>query len=259
MRVKLSKVIKDLNVGMQTIQDFFAKKKIELDVTPNTKIDEDILEILIKEFKPDMEQKLKSEYLTSSRLKEKAKQTEEPKEPEEAKTETEVRKPKVIGKIDLDSAGKPAKKSAPKKEEPEAIEAPEPEQPKEEPVKVEEAVEATQPEPQPEPETKPAEVESKPEPQPEPVKEETETPEEPVETATAEPESEEKSDIFTTTPVLKTNINVVGKIDLSAINQSTRPKKKTKEERRQERIAKEKVPQYVRFVDGFPMNAASPP
>ena len=243
MRVKLSKVIKDLNVGMQTIQDFFAKKKIELDVTPNTKIDEDILEILIKEFKPDMEQKLKSEYLTSSRLKEKAKQTEEPKEPEEAKTETEVRKPKVIGKIDLDSAGKPAKKSAPKKEEPKAIEAPEPEQPKEEPVKVEEAVEATQPEPQPEPETKPAEVESKPEPQPEPVKEETETPEEPVETATAEPESEEKSDIFTTTPVLKTNINVVGKIDLSAINQSTRPKKKTKEERRQERIAKEKARQ----------------
>ena len=243
MRVKLSKVIKDLNVGMQTIQDFFAKKKIELDVTPNTKIDEDILEILIKEFKPDMEQKLKSEYLTSSRLKEKAKQTEEPKEPEEAKTETEVRKPKVIGKIDLDSAGKPAKKSAPKKEEPEAIEAPEPELPKEEPVKVEEAVEATQPEPQPEPETKPAEVESKPEPQPEPVKEETETPEEPVETATAEPESEEKSEIFTTTPVLKTNINVVGKIDLSAINQSTRPKKKTKEERRQERIAKEKARQ----------------
>ena len=117
MRVKLSKIIKDLNVGMQTIQDFFAKKKIEMDVTPNTKVDEDILEILIKEFKPDMEQKLKSEYLTSSRQKDKAKQPEEPKQPQEAKTETELRKPKVIGKIDLDSAGKPAPK-APKKEEP---------------------------------------------------------------------------------------------------------------------------------------------
>ena len=56
MRVKISKVIKDLNVGLQTIQDFFAKKKIDLDVTPNTKIPEDILDILIKEFKPDMEQ-----------------------------------------------------------------------------------------------------------------------------------------------------------------------------------------------------------
>ena len=73
MRVKLSKIIKDLNVGQQTIQDFFAKKKIDIEVTPNTKIDEDVLEILIKEFKPDMEQKLKSEYLTSARQKEKEK------------------------------------------------------------------------------------------------------------------------------------------------------------------------------------------
>ena len=33
------------------------------------------------------------------------------------------------------------------------------------------------------------------------------------------------------------NINVVGKIDLSALNQTTRPKKKTKEEKRNERLA----------------------
>ncbi len=33
-------------------------------------------------------------------------------------------------------------------------------------------------------------------------------------------------------------LNVIGKIDLSAINQQTRPKKKTKEERRNERLAK---------------------
>ena len=30
-------------------------------------------------------------------------------------------------------------------------------------------------------------------------------------------------------------VNILGKIDLSSINQSTRPKKKTKEERRKER------------------------
>ena len=39
---------------------------------------------------------------------------------------------------------------------------------------------------------------------------------------------------------LTTNINVVGKIDLSALNQQTRPKKKTKEEKRKEREAKDK-------------------
>ena len=114
MRVKLSKIIKDLNVGLQTVQDFFEKKKIDIEVTPNTKIDEDVLDILIKEFKPDMEQKLKSEYLTNARQKDKAKPAEEaaetPKQPEEIKTETQVIKPKVIGKINLDETGKPASK-----------------------------------------------------------------------------------------------------------------------------------------------------
>lgn len=79
MRVKLSKIIKDLNVGLQTVQDFFEKKKIDIEVTPNTKVDEDVLDILIKEFKPDMEQKLKSEYLTNAR--QKAKPAEEPEHP----------------------------------------------------------------------------------------------------------------------------------------------------------------------------------
>ena len=238
MRVKLSKIIKDLNVGMQTIQDFFAKKKIEMDVTPNTKVDEDILEILIKEFKPDMEQKLKSEYLTSSRQKDKAKQTEEPKQPQEAKTETELRKPKVIGKIDLDSAGKPAPK-APKKEEPAPqVEVEDKPVPKVEEPKVEEP--AQEPEPVAVKETAPAPVQ---EPAPEPAAEPKQEEPAAVEAAPAKEETT-RTEIFTTpTSVPKPNINVVGKIDLAAINQSTRPKKKTKEERRQERLAKEKARQ----------------
>ncbi len=48
-----------------------------------------------------------------------------------------------------------------------------------------------------------------------------------------------EAEIFTTGPVTGgPQLNVIGKIDLSAINQSTRPKKKSKEERRNERIAK---------------------
>ncbi len=247
MRVKISKVIKDLNVGLQTIQDFFSKKKIDMEVTPNTKIPEDVLDILIKEFKPDMEQKLKSEYFTNARQKdkEKSKETAEAaKQPEEAKTETEteMRKPKVVGKIDLDSAGKPVKKV----EKVEKKEEPKPEVVKEEVEPVKEEVKtpaetAQVKEETPVPQTEPApEPESKPEPEPiaQPVADEVQEKEEPA----AEVKVEEKNEIFTTsTPVLKTNINVVGKIDLSAINQSTRPKKKTKEERRQERLAKEKA------------------
>ena len=234
MRVKLSKIIKDLNVGLQTVKDFFEKKKVDIDVTPNTKIDEDVLDILIKEFKPDMEQKLKSEYLTSARQKAKpAEEPEAPMQPEEIKTETQIVKPKVIGKINLEEAGKPAKKE--KKEKPEKPEEPE----KKEPAKSE--VEPKQEKPL---------VESKTAPE---VATDVESPA--AETAPAAPaaqaapaapdapaEEPKKEEIFTTRiPELKTNINVVGKIDLSAINQSTRPKKKTKEERKQERIAKEKA------------------
>ena len=220
MRVKLSKIIKDLNVGLQTVQDFFEKKKIDIEVTPNTKIDEDVLDILIKEFKPDMEQKLKSEYLTNARQKDKAKPAEEaetPKQHEEIKTETQIIKPKVVGKINLEEAGKPAKKE--KKEKPE----------KKEPVK-----------PKAEPKTQAPKAEK-------PLVEkktatEVATDVEATAVETAPAEEPKKEEIFTTRiPELKTNINVVGKIDLSAINQSTRPKKKTKEERKQERIAKEKA------------------
>ena len=260
MRVKLSKIIKDLNVGQQTIQDFFAKKKIDIEVTPNTKIDEDVLEILIKEFKPDMEQKLKSEYLTSARQKEKEKSKQAAEDDaakpatEVAKTETELRKPKVIGKIDLDSTGKPAKKEEPApKQEPEAPAAQEAE-----PAKPAEPVVEPQPAPvkqvpasqeeQPEAPAMPEEAEVPPvvapvaaavsEPEPEAEAESAATP------APAEVAEKKDPEIFTTSiPSLKTSINVVGKIDLSAINQSTRPKKKTKEERRQERIAKEKARQ----------------
>ena len=260
MRVKLSKIIKDLNVGQQTIQDFFAKKKIDIEVTPNTKIDEDVLEILIKEFKPDMEQKLKSEYLTSARQKEKEKSKQAVEDDaakpatEVAKTETELRKPKVIGKIDLDSAGKPAKKEEPApKQEPEVPAAQEAESAKPAEPVVEpqpapvEQVPASQEE-QPEAPAMPEEAEEPPvvapvaaavsEPEPEAEAEPAATP------APAEVAEKKDPEIFTTSiPSLKTSINVVGKIDLSAINQSTRPKKKTKEERRQERIAKEKARQ----------------
>ncbi len=247
MRVKLSKVIKDLNVGLQTIQDFFTKKKIELDVTPNTKIDEDILDILIKEFKPDMEQKLKSEYFTSSRQKEKTKQAEETKQPQEVKTETELRKPKVIGKIDLDSAGKPvAKKEEPATEQqPVApvMAQPQVKEKEQEQPAIKPEVEAPKEEP------KPAEVKvADDSTQESEESKHTQTSDEKQENAekaeTSEAPADNSTEIFTTSkPVLKTNINVVGKIDLSAINQSTRPKKKTKEERRQERLAKEKARQ----------------
>ena len=104
MSIKISKVIKDLNVGVQTIQDFLNKKKVDATITLNARIDEDIYNLLAKEFKPDMELKLKSEKFTNERQNEKAKiaaeqAAKEDKKVEEIKTEVEVNGPKVLGKI----------------------------------------------------------------------------------------------------------------------------------------------------------------
>ena len=63
------------------------------------------------------------------------------------------------------------------------------------------------------------------------------------ETQTAETTKEEKKEeeIFKLhKPEFVSRINVIGQIDLAALNQSTRPKKKSKEEKRKEREEKEK-------------------
>ena len=260
MSIKISKVIKDLNVGVQTIQDFLNKKKVDATITLNARIDEDIYNLLAKEFKPDMELKLKSEKFTNERQNEKAKiaaeqAAKEDKKVEEIKTEVEVNGPKVLGKIDLSNMGKSGKSSKSSKKS-EAKTAPAPEK-KSEPAPEAKEEKAAEPVSEEKPEvqtTAPEPVaEEKPEVQtaaPEPVaqekveEQEQPAPEQPAATETPAPKAEDEVEIFTTgTPELKNTINVVGKIDLSAINQSTRPKKKSKEERRTERLNKEKARQ----------------
>ena len=252
MRIKISKVVKDLNVGLQTIKDFLNKKNIDVDTSsPNARVDEDVYALLVKEFKPDMEQKLKSENFTSERQKEKAKISaamaaetaakEETHKVEEIKTEVEIKKPKVLGKIDLSTAGKPKPAHAVQPKPQPAPEAIKPEVKAE--AKPEPKVEV-KPEPKVEKPAAPApKTEAQQPKQPKPKQPEAAKAAEPEKPAAAAPAPKpEKKDpeIFEYgTPVLKNTINVVGKIDLNAINQSTRPKKKTKEERRNERLSKQ--------------------
>ena len=60
-------------------------------------------------------------------------------------------------------------------------------------------------------------------------------------------EQTKEDDVFKIRPTeFKSKINVVGQIDLNALNQSTRPRKKSKEERRKEREEKDKQRQEQR-------------
>ena len=250
MAIKISKVIADLNVGRQTIEEFLHKKGIEISANINARIDDDIYEILVKEFKPDMDLKNKSDKMANERQKEKAKQSAV-KESHEIKTVLPGQKPKILGKIDLDAAGKPKPAAKPAsepeaKEETTVKEAPvekETVEPKAEPKQEPKAKPEPQPVPEPAPEPEP-QPEPKAEPEPAPVAPQVE--EQPV--AAAEPEQNvveetqdsKEDDVFR--PVSETvsgpQLKVVGKVDLTSINQQTRPRKKSKEEKRNERIAK---------------------
>ncbi len=248
--IRLSKLAREFNVGIHTIVEFLHKKGYDYDSNPNTKVSEEALALLEKEYKIDLNLKKESEkiILKSHRPKQEVitiddKPDEEIDEEDDYEEETPqappkkatpppvkkkeqedapVEKPKhedrlkIIGKVDLDKVNKPARKEVkpaqekPQQEPPaeippkETVKPAEPEQPveKEEEKKIEE--EKVQPE-QPAPE----------------IDETTE-------------EKTEEETIETDRPKVE-ELKVIGRIDLDALNQKTRPAKKSRKEREKER------------------------
>ena len=246
MPIKISKAVKDLNIGMQTARDFLKKNEIEVDDNINARISDEAYNLLIQKFKPAMQQKKAAEQIIHDRKEEKAAQAAEKKrrEAEESKTvEVAIQKPKVLGKIELDAKGNPV---APK---PAAPEAPKAEEVKMEEKKAEEQKPAPAALPKEEAKPQPAAVEPKKE-EKAPAEPKEEKPQPVAETPVVEQKKEDapapapqaEPETISNAPRMQ-GPKVVGKIDLSALNQSTRPKKKTKEEKRNERINKEKARQ----------------
>lgn len=246
MPIKISKAVKDLNIGMQTARDFLKKNEIEVDDNINARISDEAYNLLIQKFKPAMQQKKAAEQIIHDRKEEKAAQAAEKKrrEAEESKTvEVAIQKPKVLGKIELDAKGNPV---APKTAAPEAPKA---EEVKMEEKKAEEQKPAPAALPKEEAKPEPAAVEPKKE-EKAPAEPKVEKPQPVAETPVVEQKKEEapapapqaEPETISNAPRMQ-GPKVVGKIDLSALNQSTRPKKKTKEEKRNERINKEKARQ----------------
>jgi translation initiation factor IF-2 len=228
---RLSKLARQFNVGIHTIVEFLQKKGYEVDSNPNTKISEEALQLLEKEYKGDISIKKESEKinLKSQRPKKEVISMEPEQEEQEEKpvvkkevTSDEITleneipevKVKVLDKIDLNKINKPKKtepKEEPKQEEkPKVIETTEVKKPEE---KKESKVEPTTKKPEPVAEIKKPKEE---------VKKEA-------------PVSEQKEEIIETEIPKVDEVKVIGKIDLSNMNQKTRPAKKTKAEREKER------------------------
>ena len=73
MSIRLNKVARDLNVGIQTAVEFLQKKGFTVEANPNTKITDEQYALLVKEFSKDKNLKLESESISLERHKEKRK------------------------------------------------------------------------------------------------------------------------------------------------------------------------------------------
>ena len=266
MPIKLIQVQRKLNVGINTVVEFLRKKGFEVeDNNPNTRIGDEQYALLVKEFGIDLPNGGRErERVVPERPHREASSVKEEKSSEIKTVIPEEFRPKIVtkGRIDLDRPHKkvqevqhqpvsvPVEKKVEKPVEAataaktadapvEEVKTPEVKAPEVEIPEVKIPEMKQQPEEIKEEkvivvEKEPAEV-MKPEPVQEPKTANVEST-----TATAEPAASAGNDsdegLFRlNTPKFESKIKVTGKIDLNALNQSTRPKKKTKEERKKER------------------------
>ncbi len=203
MAIKLIKACKELNIGMATLTAWCEKNGHAVESDPNVRIDDDLYLLLAKEFSKDLATKLEADRLAAER---------------QARDEAEK------------AAAEAAKRA---KEEAEAARLAE-EEAKREAARIaaqraaEEAEKARQEAEKAKAEAEAAAAAAK----AEQAKNEEAKVEKP------------KPEIFTLgKPELKNAPKVLGKIDLNAIDTSTRPAKKTKEQKRKEREERQKEQQ----------------
>ena len=134
---RLSKVARELNVGISTIVEFLGSQGKEVSANPNTKIDEELYMLLLEEFHKEKFEKEKADKVNIDKpertvitiSKEEQAKSEEKVDKIEAKAD-KLSGLSVVGKIDLDT--KPAKKEPDSEKEVKEPEVKSDDEPKEE-------------------------------------------------------------------------------------------------------------------------------
>ena len=257
MTVRLSKVAREFNVGLSTIVEFLQEKGIKISSDPNAKLSEEQYNLVAKEYSKDSEvrKEAKRMDLKTSRQKKETvtidninASPEGKKDPDFISVKDEIKlenKIKVVDRIDLSSLNKPKgetrkEESKPRPEKKKEEGRPKPEmkkeenrpkpeerkEKKEEPKPAEQQKQAPAPQPQKEVKLEPPKPEAKPAEKP--------AAQEKEEKPTPAPAPAAEVPFKLPTPTLK-EVKVVGTIDLDAINQRTRPPKKSKQERERDK------------------------
>ena len=251
MPKKLNKIAKELNVSVPTIIDFLRKKNITVDENPNTRIEDNVADMLTAAFASDKNLKNRSAQIAEERKETRQHQRAAEQKPAQPAAQeprlTTVQKPRSLGKINLEAKGnpvapKPAPAPAPEKKQETAAPAPVQAKPEEKKPEAPKPAPVAEKKPtQPAPAAKAPVADDK-----KPAKEQ-QAPAAPKaqhadEKPAAKPEKAEEKpaaapgsepEVFTLerstpAPALK----IVGSIDLSSMNLNTRPKKRGKDDRR---------------------------
>ena len=247
MSIRLNKALRELNIGLQTAVEFLEKRKQlgEVKAEPSFKLSDQQYKALTDAFSQDKAVRDQAEKLITKKTKDKKRAPEQQDSRAESLLESSGQQQyKPLGKIDLDNLGKKSTaQSAANK----------PEAPKREAAAVSQVPNKVAPKAESHHEQRPQGSQNKQE-----MKQENQTkkqhqtaqakgsqqaqkPHQGNQQAQPQAASSQPSSVFTLKSEKKFNSNepkVLGKIDLSSLNQSTRPKKKSKEERRKEREEK---------------------
>ena len=259
MSIRLHKALRELNIGLQTAVEFLERKKDlgEVKAEPSFKLSDQQYQALTNAFSHDKEVRDQAEKLFSKKGKDKKRaQEQDDLHAENSLESSKQQQFKPLGKIDLDSIGKgnSAESAAHKSEKPKHETAAVSHAPVKEARKAE-----------PKHDQRPHQQGSQ---QKQQMKQENQQKSQQpkmndskghknaaqgkqngnAQHQNAEQKSQQNtaagsqaSSVFTLKSEKKFSANepkVLGKIDLSSLNQSTRPKKKSKEERRKEREEK---------------------
>ena len=253
MSIRLNKVIKEFNVGLQTVVDFLTTKGFEVKASPSEKISDAQYDLLRQEFGADRDLRTEAEKMIQNRQKEKIQKEKKASRKDvatEIKTEipTELRpKVKVMGTIDLNqkkaddktAAQKQVKDEETKEVAPGNINSSNNTSNTTEAPKTNDT-ESEMPKPQTNNTTEAANVAANEQNDGQAAAQQGKKQKQKLSVEErAAAIGEENNGVFklhTQTEIA--GPKVLGVIDLSSINQTTRPKKKSKEERRKEREEK---------------------
>lgn len=233
MPIKLIQVQRKLNVGINTVVEFLRKNGFVVEDNPNTRISDEQYALLVKEFGKDLPEK--ERYSGMDRWRRSTPSVKKEEKIVEIKTVVpDDMKPSIVvkGQIDLEGGHS-------KKQEEESKVKEEPTIPEQNPI---ENIEGEGSSREKTFDTKGKVIEQE-------VKKEKIEEKQPVDepkTAEMKLEQEQGADekgegLFRLSTAKEPKIKVTGRIDLDALNQSTRPKKKSKEEKRRERDEKQRL------------------